>query len=86
MDPQWIIAGAAAATLLITWTSTIAGATVWLMRRLEAIKVEILADFKTKHEENSQKVEAMRELVMRHDIILDPEFNGSGKPAQRGRQ
>lgn len=78
MDPTWIIAVCAAATLLITWTTTIAGAAVWLMRRLDSIKKEILADFKIKHEENSQKVEAMRQLVMRHDIILDPEFNGTG--------
>ena len=80
MDPQWIIAACAAATLLITWTSSIAAATVWLMRRLDAIKAEILADFKTKHEENTRKVAALETLVIRHDTILDPEFsNGAGK-------
>jgi len=31
MDPQWIIAGAAAVTLLITWTSTVVGAALWVV-------------------------------------------------------
>jgi hypothetical protein len=83
MDPQWIIAVCAAATLLIMWTSSIATGVVWLMRRLDSIKKEILSDFQTKHEENSEKVEALRTLVIRHDTILDPEFNGSGKVRSR---
>jgi hypothetical protein len=86
MDPQWIVAACAAATLLITWTSSIAGATIWLMRRLDGIKREILADFHAKHEENSRKVAALETLVIRHDTILDPEFNGSAKTTIRGRQ
>jgi hypothetical protein len=86
MDPQWIIAGAAAVTLLITWTTTIATAAVWLMRRLESIKMEILRDFQDKHAENARKVAALETLVIRHDTILDPEFNGSGKTAVRSRQ
>lgn len=85
LDPQWIIAACAAAALLITWTTSVAGAVVWLVRRLDSIKAEILADFKAKHEENAQKVEALRTLVIRHETILDPEFSGnSGK--QRARQ
>jgi len=83
MDPQWIIAGCAAITLLILWTSTVIAAALWLMNKLKELKKEILADFKAKHEENAQKVEAMRALVMRHDLILDPEFNGSGKSRAR---
>lgn len=79
MDPTWIIAACAAATLLITWTSSIAGATIWLMRRLDGIKKEILADFQLKHDENTKKVAALETLVIRHDTILDPEFNGTGK-------
>lgn len=86
MDPQWIVAVCAAAGLLVTWTSTIFGGAVWLMRRLDSMKKEILEDFQKKHEENNRKVAALETLVIRHDTILDPEFNGSGKPQQRGRQ
>jgi hypothetical protein len=85
MDPQWIIAVCAAATLLITWTGSIAGGVVWLMRRLDAIKKEILLDFHTKHEENTKKVAALETLVISHDTILDPEFNGTGAKV-RSRQ
>jgi hypothetical protein len=85
MDPQWIIAACAAATLLITWSTSIAGAAIWLMRRLEANKREILAEFQSKHAENMTKVAALETLVIRHDTILDPEFNGTGRTA-RGRQ
>lgn len=83
MDPQWIIALCAAAGLLITWTSSIAGAAIWLMRRLDSIKREILADFHAKHEENNRKVAALETLVIRHDTMLDPEFNGSGRASRR---
>ena len=86
MDPTWIIAACAAATLLITWTTSIATAVIWLMRRLDAMKKEILADFKAKHEENAIKVEALRTLVIRHDTILDPEFNGAGKSLRTSKQ
>lgn len=86
MDPTWIIATCAAATLLVTWTSTIAGAAIWLMRRLDSIKKEILTDFQAKHEENTRKVAALETLVIRHDTILDPEFNGAGKTSRAGRQ
>lgn len=87
MDPQWIIAICTAAGLLITWTGTTAGVAIWIVGKINSMKDEILADFKIKHEENTQKVEAMRELVMRHDIILDPEFgdNGAGRPRRAGR-
>jgi hypothetical protein len=86
MDPQWIIAVCAAATLLIMWTSSIATGVVWLMKHLNGIKKEILADFQTKHDENTEEVKALRSLVMRHDIMLDPEFNGSASPKARSRQ
>lgn len=86
MDPQWIIAICAAAGLLITWTTATAGVALWLANRFEAIKKEIMADFKIKHEENAQKVEAMRMLVMRHDLILEPEFNGSASGYRRAKQ
>lgn len=86
MDPQWITAACAAAGLLITWTTSIAGAAIWLMRRLDGIKKEILADFNEKHAENGRKVAALETLVIRHDTILDPEFNGTGKMARVGKQ
>ncbi len=78
MNPEWILAIFAGVTLLILWTSTVVGAVIWLTKQLRDLKAEILKDFKEKHDENAEKVEAMRELVMRHDIILDPEFNGTG--------
>lgn len=83
---QWIMAVFAGITLLILWTSTVIGAAIWLMSRLNELKEEILADFKTKHEENSKKVQAMEVLVMRHDLILEPEFNGSASGYRRAKQ
>lgn len=86
MDPQWIIAACAAAGLLITWTTTMMGAAIWIMRRFDAMKREILTDFAVKHAENSKKVAALETLVIRHDTILDPEFNGTGRAVRSGRQ
>lgn len=83
---QWIMAAFAGITLLILWTSTVIGAAIWLMSKLNELKEEILADFKTKHEENSKKVQAMEVLVMRHDLILEPEFNGSASGYRRAKQ
>lgn len=76
MDPAWIIAACAAAGLLITWTTSIAGAVIWVVRCLNAMKKEILDDFDIKHKENAVKVDALHELVIRHDIQLNPEFDG----------
>lgn len=78
MDPQWIIAICAGVTLLILWTSTAVGCAMWVMRYLKDMKEEILTDFQTKHDENSRKVAALEALVIRHDTILEPEFNGAG--------
>lgn len=86
MDPQWIIAICAGITLLILWSTTIIGAAIWLMGKLKEIKEEILADFQIKHEENTRKVAALETLVIRHDTILDPEFNGTGRTTRSGRQ
>lgn len=83
LNPEWIVAGCAVITLCIMWTSTVIGGMIWLARRFDSLKSEILAEFQTKHEENSQTVKALEALVMRHDIILDPEFNGSGKTRAR---
>jgi hypothetical protein len=81
MDPQWIIAICAGVTLLILWSTTIIGGAIWLMRQLKELKTEILADFDNKHQENSRKVDALETLVIRHETILEPEFNGgAGNP------
>jgi hypothetical protein len=83
---QWIMVIFAGVTLLILWTSTVIGAAIWLMSKLNELKKEILDDFKNKHEENSKKVQAMEVLVMRHDLILEPEFNGSASGSRRAKQ
>jgi hypothetical protein len=79
MNPEWIVAICAGVTLLILWTSTVIGAAIWLMRQFKALKEEILGDLDKKHGDNTTMVRAMEELVMRHDLILQPEFNGSGR-------
>lgn len=79
LNPEWFVAICAGVTLLILWTSTVIGGAVWLMRQFKALKEEILADFDTKHNANETTVKAMEELLIRHDVILQPEFNGSGR-------
>lgn len=79
MSPEWIIAICAGITLLILWTTTVIGGAVWLMRQFKALKEEILRDFSAKHDANATTVKALEALVIRHDLILEPEFNGSGR-------
>jgi hypothetical protein len=79
MSPEWIVAICAGVTLLILWTSTVIGAAIWLMRQFNRLKEEILGDFDKKHTANETTVKALEALVMRHDLILEPEFNGSGR-------
>lgn len=86
MDPQWIIAGCSVTALLITWTGTTAGIAVWVLSRLNEMKKEILADSKSKHDENRVRVDAIQQLVIRHDTMLDPEFNGTATSQRRARQ
>jgi len=86
MDPNWVIAGCAAVGLLITWTTTMVTAALWVVTKINKVKTEILADIKAKHEENRVRVDAMQTLLIRHDTILDPEFNGTGKHTIRSRQ
>lgn len=83
LDPQWIIAICAVITLLILWSSTIIGVAVWIMRRIDGVKEAILTDIHSKHEENRKRVDAMQELLIRHDTILDPEFSANGKARAR---
>ncbi len=90
MNPEWIVAICAGVTLLILWTSTVIGGAIWLMNQLKTLKEGILEDFSQKHKDNEAVIKAMEELVMRHDLILEPEFNGSGRSnymtKQRTRQ
>lgn len=79
MTPEWIVAICAGVTLLILWTGTVIGGAVWLMGKLKEVKDEILQDFNAKHNANGETVKALEALVIRHDLILDPEFNGSGR-------
>lgn len=83
MNPEWIVAGCALATLLILWTGTTVGVIVWLNKQFKSVKKEILEDFNMKHNANAITVEALQALVMRHDILLNPEFNGTGKHSSR---
>jgi hypothetical protein len=86
MNPEWIVAICAGVTLLILWTSTVIGGAVWLMRQLKDLKAEILEDFSAKHKDNEAVIQAMEQLVMRHDLILEPEFNGSGRSSYMAKQ
>jgi hypothetical protein len=86
MNPEWIVAICAGVTLLILWTTTVIGGAVWLMRQLKDLKAEILGDFSAKHKDNEAVIQAMEQLVMRHDLILEPEFNGSGRSSYMAKQ
>lgn len=79
MSPEWILAICAAITLLILWSTTVIGGAIWLMRQLKDLKSEILEDFDKKHQANALTVKALEELVIRHDVVLNPEFNGTGE-------
>lgn len=79
MTPEWIVAICAGVTLLILWTTTVIGGVVWLNGQFKSVKKEILDDFNAKHGDNERTVKAMEALVMRHDLLLEPEFNGSGR-------
>lgn len=85
LSPEWIVAICAAVTLLILWSTTIIGGALWLMRQLKDLKTEILNDFNEKHQANAQTVKALESLVIRHDVQLNPEFNGSGRAAHKER-
>lgn len=78
IEPTWILAACAIIGLLITWTTTVIGAALWVVGKINKVKSDILKDFSAKHEENRVRVDAIQALVIRHETILDPEFNGSG--------
>lgn len=79
MTPGLFQAIFAGVTLLILWSTTLAGAVVWIVNRIGKAKDEIMADFNAKHESNIQTVKALETLVIRHDVILNAEFNGHGQ-------
>ena len=83
MTPGLFQAIFAGVTLLILWSTTLAGAVVWIVNRIGKAKEEIMADFNTKHEANLQTVKALETLVIRHDVMLNSEFNGYGKGTSR---
>lgn len=76
MNPEWIIAICAGVTLLILWTSTVIG----VMLKLNGIRDAIIKDFNEKHDANKERYDALAVLVTRHETILEPEFNGTGRP------
>jgi hypothetical protein len=76
MTPEWVGAICAVVTLMLLYTGTILGAGFWLTNLLNKTKEEILTDFNAKHAANAQTVKALEELVIRHDVLLNPEFNG----------
>jgi len=85
-DPGWVIAGCAAVTLVIFWTVQAIIGSIWLMRQLSSLERRIIDDLDRKHNSNVAVLHAMEKLVMRHDFILEPEFNGSGRNEYMRRQ
>jgi len=67
-----IISGAG---LFILYTVTVLGGAAWLNTQFKNMKLEIIADFTKKHDENAVTVKALEKLVIRHDIMLNPEFS-----------
>jgi hypothetical protein len=75
-----VTAGCAVATLFIYFTATLIGAVIALFRKMDKVKEDILTDVKVKHAENNQRYEALNTLVVRHELLLNPEFaNGRAR-------
>jgi hypothetical protein len=75
-SPEFYVALFSGVTLLLTMSGVIVGATMFIINRIDKMKIEILSDVNAKHESNHRRYEALNALVIRHDTILDPEFNG----------
>ncbi len=60
--------------LVILWTVTVIGFASWFQGKLEKLKTEIITDFNAKHRDNELMMKALEKLVVRHDLLLDPEF------------
>jgi hypothetical protein len=82
--PEFYVAIFSGVTLLIYIGAVVLGATVFIWNKLDGMKAEILSDVKEKHEQNQRRYDALNTLVIRHDTMLDPEFNGN-YGAKRGR-
>jgi hypothetical protein len=79
--PQVIIAGV---SLLIYFSATLAGAIVFVINRISAGDEKITTKLDLYHEENRNRINAMQTLLIRHDVLLSPEFNnGHGYPVAR---
>ena len=74
MDPSLLQAIFAGVTLLILWSGTVLGAGIWIMSQMKTMETKILKELDVKHESNSQTVRALETLVIRHDVMLNPEF------------
>lgn len=69
-----IIAGL---TFVILYSGTLVGVVVWIQRRIEENRRELQKDFDRKHLENSRIMRALEALVLRHDVLLNPEWRTS---------
>lgn len=77
MTAGWFEAICAGVTLLILWSVTVIGGTVWLSNRLTELKDEIIQDFDKKHAANQTRYDALNTIVIRHDTILNPEWRSA---------
>lgn len=67
-----VIAGA---TFMVFWTATVLGLAAWISTKLENLRDGLIANFDAKHSANQQRYDAVNALVIRHETILNPEFN-----------
>jgi len=73
---------AALASLFIVYTVTVIGGVTWLNSKFNSVKKEILEDFDAKHKDNAIVVKALETLVIRHDVILNPEWRSEAANRQ----
>lgn len=81
MSPEIFTAVCAGVTLLIYFTVTIIGGVVALFKKIDRSRTETIAYIDAKHKENNERYEALNVLVLRHDLLLNPEF----LPMQNGK-
>ncbi len=84
VTPQLMETIFAGLSLLVYLTATMAGGLMFILRKIDDSKREILTDVRARHEENRLRVDAIQQLVIRHDTLLNPEYDGSGNH-YRGR-
>lgn len=77
MTTEMFIAVCAGVTLLIYFTTALLTLCVAVFRKIDMVKTEILSDVNDKHKENRLRVDTLQALVIRHDTMLSPEFNGN---------